>query len=192
MAKKAIKIVDVHVLLPCTTADKYGLIQKYRDLVDEHVLQCAVCREAVMAFTQDLPKLRARMTVHGKPLEKLERGQCLPCGCVVLDASWTLAQARDEFYKALAAIMGVPEDKVVRMSDATRIVDLPLDTTSLRRLRDTFWIPDGSYGSAELRDKEEGGTVLQLPKTIGEFVNQIRSVHSGTSIAECRDCWTPG
>ncbi|MDO8495279.1 MAG: hypothetical protein Q7S32_01980 [bacterium] len=178
-------------------------LRAYTTAIEEHVMQCSDCENRMKRSSGAvlLPKLRAKITVqfpvpkshheHITQLQQLKPGQCLSCGCMVLDIKWTRQQAAEAFYKALAEVMQVTEDIATRVEGPTKLLDLPLVTKSLRRLRDKFWLPDGSLGSAEGRDAEEGDKVRQLPETIGEFINQILSLHSGMSYTECSEHWTP-
>ncbi len=198
--------MDIHTLIQERDFDFYGFIQEHTAEIDDHVEACEVCHKRMIGWTMHLPKLRARMTVdfpalaeYGshhewwKQLQQLKPGQCLPCGCEVTAAPWTHEEASAAFYKALAEIMDVPEDKVVRMPEATRPEDLPLTRKSLRQLRDRFWLPDGSYGSAKLREieEEQNDEVRQLPETVGDFIKKILGVHSGISFTECSEHWSP-
>jgi hypothetical protein len=124
-------------------------------------------------------------------MRRLKPGQCLPCGCEVIDIAWTQSQASDMFYKALAGILQVSEDEAKKIQPWIKLLDLPMDTRSLRRLRDKFWFPDGAHISEEMRDLEEGDKVRQLPETVGQFIEEILSLHSGLSYRECNAHWCP-
>jgi len=124
-------------------------------------------------------------------LEHLQGGQCLQCGCLVLDTAWTRDQARETFYRAFARIMEMSYEDAINLSELTRLLDLPLEVASLRQLRNAFWIPDGSLSTPEGRDLEEGDLVSQLPETIGQFISKLTSLHSGMSYVECSGHWTP-
>ncbi len=175
----------------------------YTKSIDEHVVQCSDCEKRMTRSSGAvlLPQLRAKLTVqfpepksyHERmtQLQQLGPGQCLSCGCMVLDIKWTRKQAEDAFCKALAEIMQVTENDTRRLQDDVKLLDLPLSTKSLRRLRDKFWLPDGSFGSEELRDKVEGDIVRQLPETVGQFLNQVLNVHCGMSYSECSTHWCP-
>jgi hypothetical protein len=180
----------------------YDDLRYYTTAIDEHVSQCPDCENILKRSGGAvlLPRLRAKITVpfpepkgweYMGQLEQLKPGQCLPCGCIVLDVKWSREQAVEAFYKALAKIMQVSEEHSRRIEEQTKLLDLPLTTKSLRRLRDQFWLPDGSLGSAKGRDEEEGEVVRQLPETVGEFINQILKVHFGMSWIECTDHWSP-
>ncbi len=199
-------VSDIHALIQERTYDFYGFIQKYMGEIDDHVALCEACHKKMIGWTMHLPKLRVRMTVDFPPLaefgshsewweqmQQLKPGQCLPCGCEVTAVPWTHEEVSAAFYKALAEIIGVPEDKVARMPETTRPEDLPLTRTSLRQLRDKFWLPDGSYGSEKLREieEEQNDEVRQLPETVGDFINKILRAHSGVSFRECPEHWSP-
>ena len=194
-------ITDIHILIQQRSYDFLAFIRECMEQIDNHIEVCEECRERMIWWTSHLPKLRARMTVQfPKPtsyserldqMKQLKRGQCLPCGCQVTDIAWTREQASAEFYNALAQVLEVSEAEAKNIPDKVRLQELPLSTKSLRRLRDKFWMPDGSYGSEELRDSEEGDKVRQLPETISHFIKEILSLHSGMSYAECSDHWCP-
>ncbi len=181
----------------------YDDLRNYNTAIDEHVAKCPDCENRLKrsAGAVLLPKLRTKITVQFpepqshqeriEQLEKLKPGQCLPCGCMVEDVKWTKAQAAEAFYKVLAEIMQVSEEQSRRIEEQIRLLDLPLEIKSLRRLRDKFWLPDGSLGSAEGRDAEEDDKVRQLPETVGDFIANILRLHSGMSYTECSDHWTP-
>ncbi len=118
-------------------------------------------------------------------LEQLKRGESLPCGCKVMDTAWTREEARIKTYKRLAEVLNVSEVQAAKIPEGILLRELPLSTKSLRRLRDKFWFPDGSLGSEEGRDAEEGETVLGLPKTIGDFITKLLEIHSGISYYAC-------
>ena len=192
------KISDIHTLIRERVCDFYGFIQEHRDKIDDHVATCNECHEKMIGWTRYIPKLRERMTPcipdglrRDEQIKQLKKGQCLPCGCEVIDTAWTKEEARNKFLKALAEVMQVCEEEVSKIPSPTRILDLRLDTKSLRRLRDKFWLPDNSCASAELRDKEESSEVVQLPETIGGFIIRLLAIHSGTTIMQCSDCWCP-
>ncbi len=178
-------------------------LRHYTAAIDDHVAQCTDCENRLKKSSGAtlLPKLRAKITVkfpeprnsqeRMEQLQQLDRGQCLPCGCMVQDVGWTRQQAAAAFYKALAEIMQVPEGQISKVGGSIKLLDLPLTTKSLRRLRDKFWLPDGSLGSEEGRDKEEGETVRQLPATVGDFIARILSIHSGMFYTECSEHWAP-
>ena len=193
--------INIHVLIQERHYDFYGFIREHGEEIDNHVEVCEECHHRMIGWTSSLPKLRARMTVQfpsatsdgGRltQMRQLKPGQCLPCGCEVLDVAWTLEQARAKFYKALAEIMQVSENDARKVPDEFRLQDLPLGTKSLRRLRDKFWFPDMSSGSEEIRDAEEGDKVLQLPETVGDFITNILTLHSGMSYKDCSEHWDP-
>jgi|GEM_PF-6037208 len=194
------KIPDIHSLIQQRQFDFYGFIKEYGEQIDNHVEICEQCHRRMIGWTEHLPKLRARMTVevpddwqsnYYAQLQKLSPGQCLPCGCEVIEVAWTREQARTEFYKALAEVMEMPEDKAKKIHGRSKLQELPLSTKALRRLRDKFWIPDGSSGSEQIRDSEEGHRVLQLPETIEDFLATILRLHSGMSYRECSMHWCP-
>jgi len=155
----------------------------------------------MIGFSRHLPKLRARVTVEfpsaeseaerTNQLKQLQRGQCLPCGCEVIRPSWTLAHAAAKFYKALAEIEGKSEEYVRSLPDDLPFAEMELETKALRRLRDKFWIPDGSSRSAEQRDLEEGEKVLQMPVTIRGFIEKLQNINSGIIYVQCPDHWLP-
>jgi hypothetical protein len=192
---------DIHTLIQQREYDFYTFIREHLEEIDNHVEICNECRERMVGWSSHLPKLRERATVQFPEaknhqermgqMRQLTRGQCLPCGCEVTDTAWTLERANAEFYRAFAKILGVEEDKVRRVPDTTLLRDLPLSTESLRRLRDTFWIPSGSSNSAKIRDVEEGDEVSQLPETIGDFIEKLLSLHFGVSYVECSEHWSP-
>ena len=192
---------EIHTLIQAREFDFYGFIGEHREEIDDHVAHCHECREKMIGWSSHLPKLRARVTVafpapksrHERieQMQQLKRGQCLPCGCEVTDAPWTEEEARTAFNQTLARIMGVAENKMRRVPATTRLQDLPLCTKSLRRLRDAFWIPDGSSGSEKIRDAEEGDNVPDLPETVGDFVQAILSLHAGMSYTVCGEHWSP-
>lgn len=194
-------MTDIHVLIQDRRYGFPDFIHEHGKQIDEHVEHCESCREKMVGWTSWLPMLRARMTVqlpkptgYGerlKQLQQLQRGQCLPCGCEVTAVPWTQEQARAKFCKALSEVMQVSLDDAGKIPDSVRLLDLPLTTKSLRRLRDRFWLPDGSCGSEEVRDEEEGDTVRQLPETIGHFVDTILRINSGISYRECSEHWCP-
>ena len=194
-------ILDIHILIQQRDFDLRSFINEHTGQIDDHVEVCEECHERVIGFTANLPKLRRRMTVQfpessslGERLEQLRQlscGQCLPCGCEVIDAAWTRELASIKFCKALAEIMEVSEDDAKKIPHVTRLLELLPNMKSLRCLRDKFWIPDGSFASEEHRDAEEGAKVLQLPETIGEFIDDILNLHSGISYIECYEHWCP-
>lgn len=190
-------IADIHQLIQQRKHDLYAFIREHTERIDNHVEVCKTCHERMIGWTRHLPKLRKRMTVELpeatgdsqrlKQLEQLTRGQSLPCGCEVTGVSWTQEQASAEFYRAFAGILEISEDDAKKIFYTIRLYNLPLEIKLLRRLRDKFWLPDGSYLSADLRDAQEGDKVLQLPETVGDFINSILSLHSGTSYNECSE-----
>ncbi len=192
---------DIHQLIQQDGCDIYSLIRKRTDEVDKHVLVCEACHKKVIGCTSELPKLRARMTVQfpdtpslGQRVEQmkhLKAGQCLPCGCEVTRTAWTREEANGKFYVAFAAMLGISESQSRLISLETRFADLPVSIKQLRRLRDTFWFPDGSSGSPDARDAEEGDEVRQLPETVGDFITELLKIHSGYSYSECSDHWCP-
>lgn len=196
--------IEPHVLIQ----SEFGLfdtLREYPAAMDAHVAECPDCQKRVIksGMVRLLPRLRAKMTVpqpedwdqryHSRHdlLQKMQPGQCLPCGCQVTSVPWSRHQVVDTFYKALAEVLQVSEDNAKKISEETRLLELPLAIKSLRRLRDKFWFPDGSSGSEEIRDVEEGDKVRQLPETIGQFIQQILSPHSGISYIECSEHWCP-
>lgn len=193
--------LGTHALIQARTYDFYAFIRERGAEIDEHVLSCEECRKRMRGWSSHLPRHFARVVVHlPEPLTRLgnveqlhhlRAGQCLPCGCEVMDTTWTREQAREAFYRAFAQAMEMPYEDAVLMSELTRLRDLPFSTVQLRRLRDAFWIPDGSSGSAENRDREEGDRVPQLPDTIGAFITSIAKMHTGMSYSECSDHWSP-
>lgn len=182
-----------------------GLIWQYTDEIDSHVEGCSECHARVMSYTQYLPRLFARMVVrlpeptHGpayrhdlwNQLRSLERGQCLPCGCVVTRTPWTREEAAAKFYIALAEILQLPLDQATKIHQQAHLSDLPLSSESLRRLRDTFWLPSGSLADKESRDAEEGENVLQLPATVADMITQILELHSSVAWSDCSEHWSP-
>ncbi len=195
-------VSGIHALIQERKYDFYSFIRDHRNQIDDHVESCETCRDHMVGWSSHLPKLRARVTVHFpeladhhsdrmKQMERLARGQCLPCGCEVTHTAWTENQASAAFYKALADVLAVSEDQAENIPKGTRLQELPLSIKSLRRLRDKFWIPDGSSVSEEIRDAEEGDKVLQLPETIADFTSQILKLHSGMSYMECTEHWVP-
>ncbi len=200
MVDQKIKISkeEIHKLLQ-ESKYLYDLIAKYTAEVDDHLEDCKDCCEKVVGLAEHIPRLRKRMIVdfpdpnsyHERlnQLKQLKRGQCLPCGCEVLSPAWTRDDAITAFYKSLAEIMQTPEKEAKKITGEFKLQDLPLNIISLRRLRDKFWIPDGSHGSAEKRDLEEGNHVLQLPETINEFIDKILNIRSGVCLVACYHHW---
>lgn len=195
---------DIHVLIQGRDYDFYGFISDHRDAIEEHIAMCSSCEERFFGWACHLPKFRARKTVipegwdanqsyrsRVQALEKLGRGECLPCGCQVTDVPWTREQTAEKLYRKLAEVMEITEEEAKRVPETIRCLDLPLSAKQLRRLRDEFWLPDGSLGSEEGRDAEEGETVRQLPATVGEFIDQIKRMHCGISYTECSEHWNP-
>lgn len=192
---------ETHALIQARTYDFSAFIDKHCQKIDEHILSCEECRKRMRGWSARLPMLFDRVVVrlpeslrHLSNIEQLghlKAGQCLPCGCEVLDTAWTREQAREAFYRAFARTMEVPYDDAMTLSELTRLRDLPLSVVQLRRLRDAFWLPDGSLGTEEERDREEGDRIPQLPDTIGAFVTRIAGMHTGMSYSECPDHWSP-
>ncbi len=194
--------LDPHVLIQSKDWCHDDL-RNYTTALDDHVAQCSACESRMKRSSGALllPRLRSKITVQFpepknyeermKQLEQLKPGQCLPCGCMVQDVKWTKQQAVDAFYKVLAGIMQVSEEDARKVPEWEKLLALPLETKALRRLRDKFWLPDGSLGSAEGRDAEEGEKVRHLPETVGEFITKILKMHVGMSWTECGEHWCP-
>lgn len=196
---------DIHALIQERKFDMLGLIRQYADEIDLHVETCSECHRRVVSYTQHLPRLFARMVVQlpepaygpsyrhdlGAQLRSLERGQCLPCGCVVTDTPWTREEAAAKFYVVLAEILQLSLDHATRIHQQVQLIDLPLAPESLRRLRDAFWLPSGSMGDKEARDAEEGENVLQLPDTVADMITKILELHSSMVWVDCSEHWSP-
>ncbi len=193
--------VDIHALIQQRKYDFYGFIRDHRDAIDDHVLVCGICHNRMIGWSSHLPKLRVRATVnlpevrgdaaHSLQLRQLKRGQCLPCGCEVTSTPWTKEEARAALYEALAVALKVSVGQAQKIPEGTGMRELPLATTPLRRLRDKFWIPDGSSGNPDVRDREEGDMVRQLPETIADFIKTILKIHAGTGWMVCTEHWSP-
>ncbi len=185
----------IHALIQDRDRDYYSLIRDHTEEIENHIEVCEACHDRMIIWASKLPRLLSRVTVQlpapssyhewREQLDTLARGQCLPCGCQVWDVAWTREEASLAFIKGLAEVLGVSEEQANKIPTETKMTDLPLDIKSLRRLRDKFWIPDGSYGSSELRDAEEGEKVKQLPETVGSFVAEILRIHCGISWRSC-------
>jgi len=196
--------VDIHKLIQERDCDFHGFISKYGPEIDNHIETCLACEKRFWGWSENLPKMRKRKTVTPPDYDEkrspkdyyhlLKAGQCLPCGCAAYSVPWNKEEATAAFYKAFTEVTGIAEESAKLLPQNTKLRRLPLDAKTLRRLRDTFWIPSGSYGSAHMRDAEEGEKVLQLPDTIADFIKDLVSMHSGYSVHECmeHDSWCPG
>ncbi len=192
---------EIHALIQARTYDFLGFIQARGSEIDGHILSCETCCQRMRGWAVHLPRHFARVVVelperwknagHTERLRQLKKGQCLPCGCEVLDTTWSREEARETFFRVFARVMNMPYDDAVLLSELTRFQDLPLGVVQLRRLRDAFWIPDGSLTSEDGRDREEGERVPQLPDTVGAFISRIVQMHTGMSYSECSDHWSP-
>lgn len=99
---------EIHALIQARVYDFLGFIQTHGSEIDEHILSCESCCKRMRGWSVHLPRHFARVVVelpepwrnvdHLEQLRQLKRGQCLPCGCEVLDTTWTREEAREAFF----------------------------------------------------------------------------------------------
>ncbi len=116
-----------------------------------------------------------------------------PCPkCEILQPARTRDQCKEEVYAKLTSYVG--SQRLVEETET--FSSLGLNTEEQRKFWAEFWIacdiPTTMHPGGTLENILPDSTFPKMPRTVGDFINEVAEERKGVFYWACDDCWVPG